>query len=102
MVIYCQKCKKDIAEVTLNMGMVRYHKENGILACRLRHDGKWGFQCMCGNDSRLAKAEKGIINSGPPTKEDLAKVEANLKAKPTVEIKTELGIICDGFIMKEA
>lgn len=28
-----------------------------IIACRLRPDQKWGFECICGNDTRLAPQE---------------------------------------------
>lgn len=29
-----------------------------IIAARLRGDLNWGFECQCGNDSRLAPQEK--------------------------------------------
>lgn len=29
-----------------------------IIAIRFRPDMKWGFECLCGNDTRLAPQEK--------------------------------------------
>jgi hypothetical protein len=36
-----------------------YIDHTPIIACRLRPDLKWGFECVCGNDTRLAPEEKG-------------------------------------------
>lgn len=40
---------------------VVYVDHTPIIACRLRGDMKWGFECMCGNDSRVAPQEKGDV-----------------------------------------
>ncbi len=37
---------------------IMYIDHTPIIACRFRGDLKWGFECMCGNDSRLARQEK--------------------------------------------
>lgn len=62
MLIYCNQCKKNVGEFHVDdRGKVVFDSEDGILAVRKRMDGNWGFQCMCGNDSRIAQQEKGLI-----------------------------------------
>lgn len=36
---------------------VLYVDQTPIISCRLRGDLNWGFECLCGNDSRLAPQE---------------------------------------------
>lgn len=46
---------------------VFYVDHTPIIACRLRGDMNWGFECACGNDSRLAVEEKddaGLLIQG--------------------------------------
>lgn len=33
-----------------------------FMAARWRKDMRWGFECKCGNDNRLALAEKGDMD----------------------------------------
>lgn len=35
-----------------------YIDHTPIIACRFRPDMKWGFECLCGNDTRLAPQER--------------------------------------------
>ena len=53
-------------------------------AYRQRLDGFLGFQCWCGNDSRLCKAEIGVsgIENNAPQKSDLEQVFNRLQNKP--------------------
>ena len=37
--------------------------ETNILAARFRGDGQFGFECVCGNDNRLAASEKDSIKT---------------------------------------
>lgn len=73
----------------------------GIMGVRPRMDGYLGFQCICGNDSRVCKAEKGIIKVTKPTKNDIEKVFKNLESMKTEAIEKEKSITVDGFTIKE-
>ena len=72
-----------------------------LLAWRKRMDGHLGFQCDCGNDSRLSDAEKGvfrpmgatqalkgskgqpdIITAGMPDKAGMEEIARRLQASP--------------------
>lgn len=74
-----------------------------LFAYRHRLDGNLGFQCACGNDSRLCEAEKGVsgIENNNVQKEDIAQVHENLEKKrgdyPVVEGKQYI----DNFIVEE-
>lgn len=98
--IYCQSCKKEIGIVDLSGSKPRYIKESGIMSARQRFDGEWGFECVCGNDSRIAEQEKGIITSSIPTKEDMNKIFNNIKKKPTKVVESATGKVIDGFVIK--
>jgi hypothetical protein len=56
--ITCQKCKGRSRIRIVNGRDVLYLDHTPIIACRLRPDTKWGFECMCGNDTRLAPQER--------------------------------------------
>lgn len=68
-----------------------------LRSSRHRLDGFMGFECWCGNDSRLAKQEKGHIGAVAPSKTALEKVWSNVQHKPseypTVDGKQNI----DGF-----
>lgn len=99
--IHCQSCEKMIGLIGIQPnGVVRYFDTDGIISSRQRLDKTWGFQCVCGNDSRLAMAEVGIIASAPPTMDELLKLKALFKAKPTKFERDGKKIVCDGFIME--
>lgn len=55
-----------------------------LRATRTRLDGYLGFQCWCGNDSRLCDAEKGVsgIENNAVTKADLETVYERLQKRP--------------------
>lgn len=65
----------------INDTQVMYIDHTPIIACRLRGDMKWGFECICGNDSRLAYEEKeqapSLLLQG--SKAELDKLIASLK-----------------------
>lgn len=60
-VVRCLKCKKISRLKILNGNQIMYIDHMPIIACRFRPDGQWGFECVCGNDSRLAREEKKDI-----------------------------------------
>ena len=39
-----------------------YIDHTPIISCRFRGDLNWGFECMCGNDSRLAREEREDVD----------------------------------------
>lgn len=55
-----------------------------LRASRKRLDGQYGFQCCCGNDSRLARQELGHIGFDglPPTREGLEAIYEALQKNP--------------------
>jgi len=69
---------------------------------RKRLDGFWGFECWCGNDSRLSNHEKGVkgIEQNSIMKEDIEKVLNRIKEYPSTYpiVKSEQEV--DGFIIK--
>lgn len=77
--VTCQACKgEDIIKIT-DSNQVFYTNHVPIIAARLRPDMNWGFECQCGNDSRLAPEEKdqiGFLVQAP--KMTLAKMTRNL------------------------
>jgi len=104
--VYCtsKKCKGRLIGQILDTGKVNAVADNGktyLRASRHRLDGFMGFECWCGNDSRLAKQEKGHIGAFAPDKTALQKVWENLNFKPSdyPVVNGEQNI--DGFILKE-
>lgn len=67
---------------------------------RNRLDGFPGFECWCGNDSRLAKQEVGEVGQGV-TKQGIENVAIRLQQDPASypTIKGEQEI--DGFVLKD-
>lgn len=82
------KCKgRIIGEVYTNGKINPTIQKDGLMylrATRQRLDGFLGFQCWCGNDSRLCLAEKGVqgIEQNAITKTDLEEVWSRLQKKP--------------------
>lgn len=56
-----------------------------LRSSRLRLDGQYGFECSCGNDSRLAEHERASIgyDGKPPTRQGLEDIYTQLKKRPT-------------------
>ncbi len=55
--ITCLVCKDSSIINIVDGKQVMYVDHVPIISCRFRGDLKWGFQCQCGNDSRLAQEE---------------------------------------------
>lgn len=76
--VTCKKCGgSDVLKIT-DKNQVFYTEHTPIIAARFRPDLKWGFECMCGNDSRLAIEEKDqlgflVKNASKQTVADIAK-----------------------------
>lgn len=68
-----------------------------------RFDGHFGFQCWCGNDSRVAECEKG---TGVPTntfdaKKDLDKILSRLNKKPADYPEKDGKQLIDNFLLEK-
>jgi len=60
--VVCEKCKGS-DELTITSDNAVFYKEHTpIIAARLRPDMNWGFECICGQDSRVAPEEKDQLN----------------------------------------
>lgn len=81
--ITCLNCKGQSRIKIINDTQVMYIDHTPIIACRLRGDMKWGFECTCGNDSRLAREERDqapmLLQAG--SKQAFDKLIASLKVK---------------------
>lgn len=59
--VTCQKCGgTDELSITPEK-QVFYKEHTPIIAARYRPDLNWGFECTCGQDSRVAPQEKDQI-----------------------------------------
>lgn len=55
--VTCLNCKHSSLLNIVNEQQVIYIDHLPIISARLRGDLKWGWECICGNDSRLAREE---------------------------------------------
>lgn len=89
--VTCLKCKGSSVLHILNGTQVVYKDQMPIIAARLRGDMQWGFECSCGNDSRLAREEKpqikALVQGGAHA---VAKIAASLKTKDVNKFRMEL------------
>lgn len=60
--VTCENCNGSDILMINDQNQVAYTEHQPIIAARLRPDNKWGFECTCGQDSRLAPQEKGHID----------------------------------------
>lgn len=78
--VICKSCKgSDILTFADDKGtkLVFFTNHEPIIAARYRPDMNWGFECMCGNDSRVAPQEKNalkvLVRGGEHAIEKIAK-----------------------------
>lgn len=57
MKITCKQCKRSSRVRFKNDQYIEYIDTTPIISARKRKDLKWGFECLCGNDSRMCKLE---------------------------------------------
>lgn len=91
-IVTCLNCKGEAHIKIINNKDVMYVDHTPIIACRLRPDMKWGFECICGQDSRLAPQEekdvdmlmagsdKGIIQRVLATLTDKPETKFNMRS----------------------
>lgn len=61
--ITCNKCGNSSRVTIINDAKIDYIDHTPIISARLRRDMQWGFECMCGNDTRIAKQEMSTAHS---------------------------------------
>lgn len=96
-----------VIALIFNDGSVQPVKdENGFMwlrASRRRTDGEIGFECWCGQDSRIAPNELGVLKADgtQPNKQDIYQMAENLRKQPPkyATINGERDV--DGFILRE-
>lgn len=73
-----------------------------LRSSRKRFDGNYGFECWCGQDSRIAECEAGVLsfNGTAPTKEGINTIAMNLQKKPANYPTVDGEQIVDGFRIK--
>ena len=90
--VTCEKCGgHDNLKITDDK-QVFYTEHTPIISARFRPDMNWGFECLCGQDSRIALEEKDSLhaivkNASPKTVNDLAK---SLMPKSELKFKMEI------------
>lgn len=97
-------CKGRVIGHILDNGKVNATTDNGktyLRSSRHRLDGFMGFECWCGNDSRLAPQEKGYIGATAPDKTALEKVWEKVNKKPSNYPVEKGEQLIDGFKIKE-
>jgi len=84
--VTCLKCKKsDVAIIDENSkSLIGFEKSmaTNFLSIRWRQDQSWGFECECGNDSRISKQEEKFMHQlvDPRTpKVGIEAIKASLK-----------------------
>lgn len=105
-VLVREGCKGRVIAHIFNDGKIRLTISDGkawLRASRHRLDGATGFQCWCGNDSRLCIQERGItgIEKNAITKSDIEQVYLNLQKKPANYPVFQGKQIIDGFAIQE-
>lgn len=102
-----QGTKGRVIALIMNDGSVMPTKdENGVMwlrSSRRRTDGEYGFECWCGQDSRIAPNEMGILKADgtQPTKEDLYRMAENLQKQPPKYATINHERDVDGFIIRK-
>jgi hypothetical protein len=55
--VTCINCKGKSRVAIQDEKFITYIDETPIISARYRKDLKWGFECICGNDTRLCNEE---------------------------------------------
>ena len=90
--VTCLKCKLS-ANIRFfeDQHKVQYIDHLPIIASRFRPDLRWGFECQCGNDSRLAKEEIPQVNVlvQNASKSVIDRIVQSAQYKPELKFKVE-------------
>lgn len=89
--ITCKKCGKSSRLAIIDNKQVMYKDHQPIIAARLRPDMNWGFECICGNDSRVAPEEKDnlevLVQGG---EHSIARIAKTLARRNELRFEMEL------------
>lgn len=55
--ITCKKCRGTSKVKIIDDEHIQYIDTTPIISARKRKDLQWGFECLCGNDTRMCKQE---------------------------------------------
>jgi hypothetical protein len=104
--IHCdsKKCKGAVIANIYHDGQVIEVKNSeisGALSTRKRFDGYIGVLCRCGNDSRIAPQEKGIMSGNMPSREDLQKIYDRIHKNPSEYQSKNGSVAVDGFTIED-
>lgn len=77
---------------------------SALATIRMRSDGYFGFQCLCGNDSRESAQEKGIVkhNGQPPTRAEMKEIYKRVRNNPSKYVEKKGKTEIDGFSIEGA
>jgi len=77
--VICQKCK-GYSELNIDdYSRVTYKNIGQVISARFRLDNNWGFECLCGQDSRMTDQEKRMISDWTnPRPLELDEIKNNL------------------------
>jgi len=88
--LICDKCKQSLALEVLDLSKPNPHHHQArqvipitdkLKSSRPRLDGAMGYQCVCGNDTRMSAVEAGIIPQGPYPSDILPHHEAQIRER---------------------
>lgn len=88
--VTCEKCGKTSKLQIINGVNVLYIDHIPIISARLRGDQNWGFECICGNDSRVAPEEKKDLDMLVQIAEPKFKENVIQQIAKTLTIKNHL------------
>lgn len=90
-VITCLNCGGHSRLGILNDRDILYKDHTPIISGRLRPDMVWGWECICGQDSRVAPEEKDqldvLVQGGAHS---IKKIADSLKIRHSLKFKMEL------------
>lgn len=78
--VRCKNCNgSNVVAIDEKSNRILWKEYDKIISGRLRLDGQWGWQCLCGNNSLLTKQEaESITDKANPDPLELHKVIQNL------------------------
>lgn len=90
--VTCQNCRQsDVLKITPDRH-VFYTEHTPIIAARFRPDMNWGFECLCGQDSRIAPEEKDQLDKlvKNATVDMIKEIAKSLTPKNELKFRMEL------------
>lgn len=88
-VVTCEGCKGHDTLTISPQGQVFYEEQVPIISARFRPDGKWGFECTCGQDSRISPEEKNWEKLVRGSEHAIAVIKKSLTPKNELKFRME-------------